>query len=320
MRARYRIHDNRGKTIDRYTLLIPSDEPGMVDMWAFNEQPYHPQGIGMYAGSYPRPRSYSHLGRSVTLSALPEQAQRFVREILAEYGVKANPGTTMSGYNSEPLMSDLDWAIGAMSTHLLASGTQATWAPRLNRKNFNIAKKILRKHAKSDSRAARLLIEAERANPVTGQANPKAMSRTNPSMAFGKQIAVEYAKGNLLEGIWNLGQTSEGTLFPSRARVFSSSVHADVANREAFPTMGFRLFYGLHPDGNVIEFIKKGRIGQKDMAKIRELGVRTLWTATFTAKTWLINGQEKLTKYHADLSSVETTREAIRWGKALGRF
>lgn len=136
--------------------------------------------------------------------------------------------------------------------------------------------------------------------------------------AFGKDIAIGYAKGDVRSGVWNLSQTAEGTLYPGRCRVFPSSAHADMVNREVFPIMSFRLFYGKHPDGNVVEFIKKGRILQGDMKRIRGVGVLWLWSSTFTAKTWLIDGQEKMTKYQVDLSPVETTREAMRWSKAIG--
>lgn len=84
MSSQVRIYDNGGKTIDRYTLVVPSvNEPGKLDMYGFNETPYHPQGFGQYAGSYHRMGSYSHLGRLVSYSDLPEQAQRFVKETLA---------------------------------------------------------------------------------------------------------------------------------------------------------------------------------------------------------------------------------------------
>jgi len=83
MPSRVRIYDNGGKTVDRYTLVVPSvDEPRKLDMYGFNAAPYHPQGFGQYAGSYDQMGSYSHLGKLVPLSALPEQAQRFVRETL----------------------------------------------------------------------------------------------------------------------------------------------------------------------------------------------------------------------------------------------
>ena len=76
-----RVYDNGGKTIDRYTLKVESEnEPGKVDYYGFSDNPYHPQGFGQYAGSYDRPRSYSHLGKLIPVASLPENAQLFVKE------------------------------------------------------------------------------------------------------------------------------------------------------------------------------------------------------------------------------------------------
>ena len=83
MSSRIRIYDNGGRSIDRYTLVVPSvNEPGELDMYGFNDNPYHPQGFGQYAGSYDVMPSYSHLGRLVSYEDLPAQAQKFVRETL----------------------------------------------------------------------------------------------------------------------------------------------------------------------------------------------------------------------------------------------
>lgn len=84
MPSRIRIYDSGpGKFVDRYTLVVPSvNEPRTVDMYGFNDAPYHPQGFGQYAGSYGQMGSYSHLGKLIPIDALPEQAQRFVRETI----------------------------------------------------------------------------------------------------------------------------------------------------------------------------------------------------------------------------------------------
>jgi len=83
-----RVYDNGGKTADRYTLVIPGERKGFVDMWGFNAYPFHPQGIGMYAGDYRMMGSYSHLGKLVSVSSLPEQAQKFVHQTVKEAGKK----------------------------------------------------------------------------------------------------------------------------------------------------------------------------------------------------------------------------------------
>ena len=78
-----RIYDDGGKSYDRYTLVVPSvNEPGNLDMYGFNEDPYFPTGFGQFAGSYWPMGSYSHLGKLISLSDLPDQAQRYVRDIL----------------------------------------------------------------------------------------------------------------------------------------------------------------------------------------------------------------------------------------------
>ncbi len=75
-----RIYDNGGKTVDRYTLVVHIPELGMLDMWGFNEAPFHPQGFGQYCGDYPVMRSYKHLGKLINISALSQDAQQFVKE------------------------------------------------------------------------------------------------------------------------------------------------------------------------------------------------------------------------------------------------
>ena len=85
MPSQVRIYDNGGKTIDRYTLVVPSvNTPGMLDMYGFNDDPYHPQGFGQYAGEYRQMGSYSHLGKLVSLDSLPDEARRFVKDTLTE--------------------------------------------------------------------------------------------------------------------------------------------------------------------------------------------------------------------------------------------
>ena len=70
-----RIYDNGGKTYDRYTLIAADNS-----LYGFNESPCHPQGFGQYAGDW-RGGSTRHLGKKIKASQLPEQAQRFVKDI-----------------------------------------------------------------------------------------------------------------------------------------------------------------------------------------------------------------------------------------------
>ncbi len=79
---RIKIYDNGGKTVDRYTMIMPDGEA-----WGFNENPYHPQGFGQYAGSLAGLHTFSHLGKPVkSVMDLPEQARRFVDEIATADG------------------------------------------------------------------------------------------------------------------------------------------------------------------------------------------------------------------------------------------
>jgi hypothetical protein len=81
MNNRTRIYDNGGETIDRYTLVMPG-EKGHVEMWGFNEHPFHPQGFGQYCGDYEVMRSYKHLGKIVDVTTLPKMARKYVYQII----------------------------------------------------------------------------------------------------------------------------------------------------------------------------------------------------------------------------------------------
>ena len=80
--TKYKIYDNGGETMDRYTLRIPI-EGHQNKYHGFNECPFHPQGFGQYCGEYNTERSYKHLGKLIKLEDLPDQAQRFVNDRLA---------------------------------------------------------------------------------------------------------------------------------------------------------------------------------------------------------------------------------------------
>jgi hypothetical protein len=55
-------------------------------------------------------------------------------------------------------ISPLDWAKGAMATHLLGAGSRSTFTPQLDAKNFREARRILRDASfKGDTEAAKLL-------------------------------------------------------------------------------------------------------------------------------------------------------------------
>lgn len=78
------IWDNGGKTVDRYTLLMSNGEA-----WGFNERPFHPQGFGQYAGNLSKLKTFSHLGKRVSVMSLSLDAQKFVKQIEKSY--RENP-------------------------------------------------------------------------------------------------------------------------------------------------------------------------------------------------------------------------------------
>lgn len=81
-----RIYDNSGKTIDRYTLVIPSlDVPHSNEYFGFNGDPFFPTGFGQFAGTYPMAQSYKHLGKLISIKSLPEQARKFVEQNIKAY-------------------------------------------------------------------------------------------------------------------------------------------------------------------------------------------------------------------------------------------
>jgi len=60
----FRIFDNGGKTLDRYT-LINSDG----DVFGFDEHPFHPLGFGQYCGNANQwsSKSTKRLGKRITI-------------------------------------------------------------------------------------------------------------------------------------------------------------------------------------------------------------------------------------------------------------
>jgi hypothetical protein len=84
--SRIRVYDNGGKTIDRYTLVIPSlNTPHTNEYFGFNEDPFFPTGFGQYAGEYPLEHSYKHLGKLIPTESLPDQAKKYVKQNIREY-------------------------------------------------------------------------------------------------------------------------------------------------------------------------------------------------------------------------------------------
>lgn len=78
---RIRIYDNGGKTNDRYTVVFMDEPERAHNTFAalgMNEEPFHPQGIGMHCTAQPG----RHLGRRIMMMNLPDDCQRAVRNHL----------------------------------------------------------------------------------------------------------------------------------------------------------------------------------------------------------------------------------------------
>ena len=83
--SRIRVYD-KPETLDRYTLVIPSlDEPHSNEYFGFSEDPFFPTGFGQFAGTYPMEHSYKHLGKLIPIESLPEQARKYVEQVIKVY-------------------------------------------------------------------------------------------------------------------------------------------------------------------------------------------------------------------------------------------
>lgn len=90
--ARYgtvlRCYDNGGRSYDRYTIIPPrqaheyrEDRAGLFMAIGASERPFNPHGFGQCVSATPGP----HLGRRVRWDALPEDVQKFARQVFPEY-------------------------------------------------------------------------------------------------------------------------------------------------------------------------------------------------------------------------------------------
>jgi hypothetical protein len=77
------VYDNKGETVDRYTVVFTgrySHKTG-GSFWylGMNSAPFHPQGFGQHGESkyspIDRPK-YSHLGKLIKFTDLPDDCQR----------------------------------------------------------------------------------------------------------------------------------------------------------------------------------------------------------------------------------------------------
>lgn len=79
-----RCYDNGGKTCDRYTVTFTGRYSHKTNnsFWylGMSENPFHPQGVGCFGDSRTQidKPSYSHLGKKIKFSELPENCKKYV--------------------------------------------------------------------------------------------------------------------------------------------------------------------------------------------------------------------------------------------------
>ena len=82
------IYDNRGRTIDRYTVVYAPYDLDTRDVFAWTHMsadPYAPQGVCQHGDGYSRPYSgwgTSNRNKVIAFEALPKDCQRVVRQDL----------------------------------------------------------------------------------------------------------------------------------------------------------------------------------------------------------------------------------------------
>ena len=75
----FKVFDNGGKTIDRYTVVFnDGDYVGM------SESPFHPQGFCQHGEGLDFDGDLSHLGKEISLTDLPKDCQKVVVKDMAD--------------------------------------------------------------------------------------------------------------------------------------------------------------------------------------------------------------------------------------------
>jgi len=72
----FRIYDNGGKTLDRYTVvyMFEVERPGLYGARGMCSHPTSPQGFGCYTSAMPG----RHLGKRISFDKLPIDCQKLV--------------------------------------------------------------------------------------------------------------------------------------------------------------------------------------------------------------------------------------------------
>jgi len=110
-----------------------------------------------------------------------------------------------------------------------------------------------------------------------------------------------------------LSTTSDGHIYRCAGHVIEAGGLPRV-----MPVMGVRLFYGQRADGTIVEYVLTSR-AFKTAEKAARAECELLWEpGAFCGKVWEVRGVVRELAGSVDLSPVETTAHAVRWGRALG--
>ena len=70
------VYDNKGKTIDRYSIVFKEKEGRFNIMLGLSSYPTHPQGFSIFG----RCRDGNHLGTKIKFTDLPKEIQKHIIE------------------------------------------------------------------------------------------------------------------------------------------------------------------------------------------------------------------------------------------------
>jgi len=107
-------------------------------------------------------------------------------------------------------------------------------------------------------------------------------------------------------------------LAPSKMKPVSMEDYK-LANRQVGTTMGFKLFFALTNKGEMYQVIKKGALCKKDLLRLRDVGIESLYVDwAFAPKFFLVNGKEVVVEDTIlELNPDKILREAGQWARVL---
>ena len=72
------VWDNKGKTIDRYTVVFKNKCHGEMILLSLSHDPYSPQGVSQWGSTDFPPKEFKRFGTRIDFSDLPKQVQGHV--------------------------------------------------------------------------------------------------------------------------------------------------------------------------------------------------------------------------------------------------